>query len=175
MGGMPLRLRRTVLVAHIAAAGAWIGIDVVLGVLVVTAMTTGSVATEALAYQALGLFATWPLVVAGLLTLATGVTLGLGTRFGLVRYWWVLVKLVMNVILVTLVLVALRPGIADAVRHGEALAAGGTSDVAVDTMIFPPVVSLLALTAATVLSVFKPWGRVRAERRRTAAPVALPG
>ena len=54
---------------------------------------------------------TWPLVIVGLVTLASGVLLGLGTKYGLVRYRWVLVKLVVNVVLVTLVVLVLWPGL----------------------------------------------------------------
>ena len=38
--------------------------------------------------------------------LATGLLLGLGTRWGLVRYWWVLVKLILSLIMTVLVLTA---------------------------------------------------------------------
>lgn len=156
--------RRAVLTAHIVAAGAWIGIDVVLGVLVFTAMLTDSVDVEALCYRALELFAVWPLIVTGLLTLATGVLLGLGTRYGLVRYWWVAAKLAANVVLVVLVVVLLRPGLADAAAYGQALASGTATDVAVDQLAFPPVVSTTVLVAATILAVYKPWGRIRRSR-----------
>lgn len=86
--------------------------------------------------------------------------LGLGSRYGLVRYWWVAVKLVINLVLTTLVLVLLRPSV-----H-EVAAAGRESDTdALDRlgvgMLFPPAVSIAALTFATVLSIYKPWGRVR--------------
>jgi hypothetical protein len=155
------RMRRAVLTVHIIGAGAWIGIDVVLGVLVFGARLTNDARTEALSYQALELFAVWPLLGAGLLTLASGVVLGLGTRYGLVRYWWVAVKLAMNVVLLALVTFALRPGIADAADHGDALASGVPSDVATDGLVFPPVVSGTALVVATVLSVYKPWSRIR--------------
>lgn len=158
------RARRAALTVHILGAGAWIGIDVVLGVLVLTALLTSSTATEALCYQALELFAVWPLLTAGLLTLASGIVLGLGTKYGLVRYRWVAVKLAINVVLVALVAFALRPGLADAAAYGELLAAGGsgTSDVA--NLVFPPLVSGVALVTATALSVFKPWGRLRRKR-----------
>ena len=158
------RARRAVLTVHILGAGAWIGIDVVLGVLVFTALLTSSTATEALCYQALELFAVWPLLTAGLLTLASGIVLGLGTKYGLVRYRWVAVKLVINVVLVTLVAFALRPGLAEAAAYGEALAAGGSGASDVGGLVFPPLVSGVALVTATVLSVFKPWGRLRRTR-----------
>src|SRR5918997_36992 len=81
------RARKGVLVAHIASAGAWIGIDVVMAVLVLTALLAENGDTRALCYRALELFAVWPLITIGLLCLATGVVLGLGTKWGLARYW----------------------------------------------------------------------------------------
>ena len=159
------RTRRGVLTVHILGAGAWIGIDVVLGVLVFTALLTTSTSTRALCYQALQLFAVWPLLIAGLVTLASGILLGIGTSYGLIRFWWVAVKLALNLVLVGLVAIALRPGVAEAARHGAALATGVPSDSRVSDLIFPPIVSTAALLVATVLSVFKPWGRIR--RRST--------
>jgi hypothetical protein len=167
-GGRPWRLRgrarKTVLVLHIASAGAWLGIDVVMGVLVFTALLTGSDRTKALCYQALELFAVWPLLAAGLLCLATGLLLGLGSKYGVVRFWWVAVKLVLNIVLSSLVLVALRPTVADAAARAGDFLAGGAPDLGVGALIFPPVVSTSALMFATVLAVFKPWGRIRTRR-----------
>jgi hypothetical protein len=150
-----------VLVVHIASAGAWIGMDVVLGVLVATAALGDDVATSAVAYQALKLFAVWPLLATGLLCLASGVVLGLGTKYGLLRYWWVLVKLVMNVVLTAAVYVSLRPGLAEASAYGEALVDGVSGVPAPSQLAFPPIVSTTCLLVATVLSVVKPWGRMR--------------
>jgi hypothetical protein len=150
-----------VLTLHIIGAGAWIGIDVVLGVLVLTALLTTSDSTAALCYQALELFAVWPLLAAGLVTLGSGIVLGLGTKYGLVRYWWVAIKLMLNLVLVSLVALALRPGLAEAARYGEALAQGRFSDASVEKLMFPPIVSGVALVIATILSVYKPWGRIR--------------
>jgi hypothetical protein len=153
--------RKTVLVAHIASAGAWLGLDVVMAVLVFTAMFSDSDRTKALAYQALEMFAVWPLLALGLLCLATGILLGLGSKYGLVRFWWVAVKLVLNVVLSSLVLVALRPAVMDAADRGRELLAGGSPGLGVGDLVFPPIVSTGALLFAMVLSVFKPWGRVR--------------
>jgi hypothetical protein len=163
-------MRHGVLTVHILGAGAWIGMDVVMGVLVFTAAATSNADTEGLCYRALGLFAVWPLLTAGLVTLASGLVLGLGTNYGLVRYWWVAVKLALNLVLVTLVAFVLRPGVPDADRYGEALMDGTPTDVTVDSWAFPPIVSTIALVTATILSVYKPWGRIR--RRATTATTA---
>lgn len=164
---MGTSLRRAVLVVHIVSAGAWIGIDVVVGVLVFAGWFSDDPAIQGLAYQALGTFAVAPMLTSGLVCLASGVLLGLGTRFGLLRYWWVAVKLVMNVVLCVLILVLLQPGMPDVVEHGRIVAAGGNSPVDVSRLFFPPAVSLTTLTVATVLGVFKPWGRIRSGRRTT--------
>ncbi|HET6257623.1 hypothetical protein [Pseudonocardia sp.] len=153
------RTRKGVLVVHIVAAGAWIGLDVMLGVLVFTAMFTGDRATASLGYQALPLLL-WPIIAAAVVCLASGVVLGLGTHHGLLRYWWVAVKLALNLLLTALVVLLLRPGLYEAAEYGRRLAAGpATADLG--DLVFPPIVSSTALVVATVLSVYKPWGRVR--------------
>jgi hypothetical protein len=157
------RTRKAVLVAHIVAAGSWIGLDVMLGVLVFTPLLTSDAAVAALCYQALPLLL-WPILLSGLMCMVTGIVLGVGTHHGLVRYWWVLVKLVLNVVLTLLVLVLLRPGLDEAAEAGRQLAAGGPAGVDPSNLIFPPIVSGASLVVATVLAVYKPWGRVRPTR-----------
>lgn len=153
------RTRKTLLLVHIACAGAWLGIDLVLGVLVVTALS-GDPAGAGAAAASIATFATWPLAGVGLLTLLSGALLGVGSKYGLARYWWVLVKLVLNVVLVTLVLLVLAPGVQELGEQGRvAIASGGAPEVD-PSMIFPPIVSSTAVLVAMVLSVFKPWGRV---------------
>jgi hypothetical protein len=151
--------RKTTLLVHIIAAGAWIGIDVIVAVLVLTGRYADSVATRSLAYQALATFVVWPMLLSGLISLATGIVLGLGTKWGLVRYWWVAVKLVLNLVLCTLIVLVLQPGLGDVGDYGRELLTGSPTVDRVSTLFFPPAVSLTTLTVATALAVFKPWGR----------------
>jgi hypothetical protein len=141
--------RKGFLVLHIVSAGVWVGMDIVMGILVFTALADTGLAPAL--YQALAQFAVWPLLVTGVLCLLSGVVLGLSSKYGLVRYWWVAVKLVLNVVLCLLVLFALRPGVL-------AAAEGGSAD---NSIAFAPIVSTATLIFATVLAVFKPWGRIR--------------
>jgi hypothetical protein len=156
---MQPRTRKGVLVAHIVAAGAWIGLDVMLGVLIFTPLLTSDVAVAALCYQVLPLLF-WPILLSGLTCLVTGVVLGAGTHHGLVRYWWVVVKLGLNILLTLLVPVLLRSGLDEAAAVGRRLAAGGPG-AELGNLVFPPIVSGTSLVLATVLAVYKPWGRVR--------------
>jgi hypothetical protein len=155
------RTRKAFLVLHVASAGAWIGIDVVLAVLVFTARLTDDIQVAATSYQALELFAIWPLLAVGVICLASGVVLGLGTKYGLIRYWWVATKLVLNLVLTGLVLFALRPTIEEVTTYSQLLEAGRPAGDAPVDIVFPPIVSPIALLVAVVLSVYKPWGRIR--------------
>lgn len=129
-----------------------------------TALFTDNNRTKALCFQALELVAVWPLLITGSVCLITGVILGLGSKYGLVRYWWVAVKLVLNLVLTGLVLVALAPAVSQAAERGRQFAQGQPATLAVGDLIFPPIVSPTALTVAMVLAVFKPWGRIRRSR-----------
>lgn len=166
--------RRSALVIHILSAGAWVGVDVMVAVFVLIGWFADDTAVRALAYQALGRFVVAPMLTAGLVCLGSGIILGLGTRYGLIRFWWVAIKLAITVVLCVLIIAALRPGMADVVQHGRTLAAGEVSVIDVSSLFFPPAVSLTALSIATVLAVAKPWGRIRRPRSRLSWSVVEP-
>lgn len=112
-----------------------------------------------------------PLAVASLLT---GLVVSLGTPWGLVRHYWVLFKLLIAVVSTIVLLTYMRtfasmadvaadPGAdLDAVRTASPMLHAGAA--------------LLGLSAAMVLSVFKPRGTTRYGRRRSHAqrPVSQP-
>lgn len=152
------KLRKTLLLVHIAAAGAWLGIDLVLGILTATALAAEAAPASAAAVS-IAAFTTWPLITVGLLTLATGILLGIGSKYGLIRYWWVLAKLVLNIVLVALVPILLLSGVATLHASGLAALEGGGKPTVAATALFPPIMSSIAVSTAMTLSVFKPWGR----------------
>ena len=162
--------------AHILCGIGWMGADVVLAVLVVTAQASGDGATVSSIYTVVRLVIPWtvPFLAGGMLV--TGVVLGWGTKYGLVQWWWVLVKLGVGIVLTVLVFVSLVPGVLS-LPHGltgtaeqvrEAAGNAGTD------LMFPPFVSFVALAFALVLSVFKPWGRTRWGWPRERVPERLP-
>ena len=164
------RARKAVLTVHIVSSGAWIGIDVLVAVLVGVGLN-GSDAVRGLALRTLAEFVVAPMLISGLVCLASGLLLGLATKWGLVRYWWVAVKLVMNVLLCLLIVVALQPGMAEVGAAGVAIESGEVPVTDLSNLVFPPAVSLTMLAVATLLSVYKPGGRVR---RRSPGPFGRP-
>jgi Predicted integral membrane protein (DUF2269) len=160
--------RKLTLTIHIISAIGWIGVDFVLFVFAFTGLTSDDPSTIATCYLAIEMFAVVLLVPLGVLSLATGLLLGWGSKYGILRYHWVLWKLVLNLVLTTLVVILLRPGVSEA---ADLVAASPNTisdelDQARANLIFPPTVSITALTIATVLAVYKPWGRTRYGQRR---------
>jgi hypothetical protein len=135
------------------------GVDIALFLLLLNALTTTN-ATEAISgYTAVALIVRIALPPLCLGVLFTGLLLGWGTPWGLFRYWWVFIKVLLSLAMTILVFVALVPAIesmpdiagsttADAVR-----ASLGRLTV---QLMFPPAVSFGLLGVATVLSIFKP-------------------
>lgn len=151
-------VRKLLLITHIASAGGWLGMDLVLGVLVIAGVGVDESVASAYA-AAIAAFVGWPIVVLALLALVSGFLLALGSKYGVVRTWWVLVKLGITLILIALTVLVLVPNVA---ALSAAVAEPGFAFD--ERTIFPPVVSSSALLFAMVLSVLKPWGRVRAQR-----------
>jgi hypothetical protein len=159
--------RRTTLLLHILCGVGWMGLDLGLATLVLTGATTGSGPVAAAAYTAVRIVIPVVVPVLALGMLVTGVVLGLGTKYGLVQRTWVLVKLSVAIVLNVLVFVALVPGALSIPSEltGGADAVRDQIGAAASDLIFPPVVSFLALGFAMVVSIWKPWGRTRWGRR----------
>jgi hypothetical protein len=96
-----------------------------------------------------------PLALASLLS---GVIQALGTRWGLFRHYWVLVKFV-STILATAVLLAKMPLIGYAARRAAETALPSAEFRLVGVQLAVHAAGgLLVLLALTTASVYKPWG-----------------
>lgn len=131
-------------------------------------MTSGEPAVTRGAHIMAGILGELFYLPASLLALATGIVLGLGAQCGVVRHYWVLVKLVLTTALFAGGNLAVIPAFAaasDAAVRGEDV--GDTAVMMVTAMS----AGLTLLLVATLLSVFKPWGRTSRHpgRRRPSA------
>jgi hypothetical protein len=148
---LPPRVRKAVLSVHVMASVALLGIVAAQLTLAVLA-AVGSTADTPTVYRLMLSIVHGVTIPAAAITLGTSLVLGLRTRWGLFRYWWVIVKTVLFAGAVATAITVLRPAL-------EAGAAGG------GVTPTPPAVltaQLVAFGAATVLSVVKPWGKRRA-------------
>lgn len=165
--GMKLSRRsyRFVIIVHVAASVAWLGLSLALLVLTSTVLTTTEATVQFAAGTAASMLASTIAVPIGATALVTGTVLMLGTRWS-VRYRWVLVKLVATCATFTLTLVLLRPGLAQLAADVDP-----AHLLAVDSdVIAGPIVSSAIYIGAIALSYVKPWGAAGKARRGPGRP-----
>ena len=173
---LPAGARKAALVTHVVTSVGWLGAVTAFLALAVTAVRTGDAATARALYigmEVLGLAALVPLSLA---SFASGLLQSLGTPWGLLRHWWVIVKLAISVI-ATAVLLLYTSTL-------RALGDAAASPTLVDDQALLPSSSpvlhaaagLVLLLIAAALSVFKPKGLTRygwRKQQRTRSP-AIP-
>ena len=150
------RLRRAVLTLHIVASVGLLGDVLGFVAVAIRAATTADPELAAASYETLAMFSVVFGIPLSFLSLVTGLLLGAGTKWGVLRYRWVTAKLLLLVSVILVGSFVLGPA-TEAMRTGD----GGTEGV----VILGAAWDVAALTLATGLSVFKP-GRRR--RRRSA-------
>ncbi|TQS45732.1 DUF2269 domain-containing protein [Cryptosporangium phraense] len=157
------RWRKVALVVHVTTSVGWLGADAVLLVLGIAGLT-GAAGGPAGVYPVAGLIGTVLIAPLTVAALVTGVVSSVGTKWGLLRYWWVAVKLGVTVLMNGLVLFLLTPGLREAARLGGDLEFRDAL-----SLVIAPSVACVLLLFMTVLSVVKPWGRTA--RGRAVRPV----
>jgi hypothetical protein len=168
---LPPPARKLVLAVHLSCSVGWLGAVVAYLVLDLTVATSQDAAAVKSAWMAMALVVTWAIVPLALASLVTGLIMALGTKWGLVRHWWVLISFVLTV-LATIVLLS-EAGV---VTRSAAMAAASTSSAELRTI--PPTLlhsvgGLGVLLVVQVLNVYKPpgltpygWRKQQEERRR---------
>src|SRR4051812_40307454 len=151
------RWRKLLLTVHIGSSVGLLGTDATVLLLAVSGARgrdPGAV------YPAAQLIGSLVLVPVALLSLTTGVLLGLLTPWGLFRHWWVTVKLALTTAGAVLSLVVLTPAL-----RGLADAPGGSLGQRLELVRNSGAASVVLLVTL-VLSVYKPSGRVTFARTR---------
>jgi hypothetical protein len=168
-------LRRLMLVAHIGFSVGWLGAvagSLALSVIGLVARDPAVVRAVYLVLEPVGWSTLVPLSFASLLT---GLVQAWGTRWGLIRHYWVLIKLVMNVFATTILLLYMQTLGYLAGLARTAVADGPAGDLRSPSPVAHAAAAIVLLLTALVLSVYKPRGETSwvrpAGTRRGSAPV----
>jgi len=159
-------LRKLVLTAHVSSSVGWLGAIGAFLALAIPGLIARDDQTVQAAYLGMRWIALFVLVPLSLASLLTGLVQSLGTEWGLFRHYWVLAKLLINV-LANVVLLLFVQRLSSSVYVGS------------DAPVLHAGVALVLLLMATMLSVYKPRGvtphgwRKRQERRRAALQRAV--
>lgn len=157
--------RKWLLFTHVVASVGWIGVELSIVALGAVGLLSDDAAVVRGAQLSAGTLGEIFYLPASLITLVSGIVLSLGTKWGLVRYWWVAVKIAITIALTLGGNLALVPKFAEGAElaaRGEAI--GDTAVMLVTAMS----AGLTLLLIATLLSFFKPGGKIKR------APAAVP-
>ena len=136
---------------HIVASVALLGTCAAMVAIDVRAATTPDRALAASSYELLTMFSLLFGIPLSFTSLLSRLALGLGSKWGVLRYRWVTAKLVLNLSVIVVGALVLGPQ-TTAMADGS----GGSENV----LILASAYDVLALCLATCLSVYKP-GRAR--------------
>ena len=158
--------RRALVTLHVALSVGWLGASMVMLTLAIAARVSQPAGPARSAYWAMHLLAEVLLIPLSLSVLLIGVLVAAISPGGLLRYRWVLVKLIATCAAVLLSLLALpamtRIAYQDATQHALTATQGAGA-----RLIIASSVSVALYLSLTATSVFKPWGRTIRGRRHT--------
>lgn len=143
---------KLILTVHIIVAVGLLGDSAGYLAVAIRGATTDDPALAHASYEMLRMFAFVFGVPLSFAALLTGILLGLGTRWGVFRYRWVIAKLLLIVSVIAVGALVLRD-VMDSMLSGQGGAEG--------QLVAGAAYDVLALSIAVTLGVFKPGGRRR--------------
>ena len=159
-------MRKLALTAHVGSSVGWLGAVAAFLALAVAGLWSPAAETVRAAYLAMDLTYWYVIVPLGLASLLTGLVSSLGTEWGLVRHYWVLVKLLATIPLTMLMLVHTQPvGYVARIATTRALSSADLSGLRVQLFAYA-VLALVVLLVVTGLSIYKPRGRTQFGARK---------
>lgn len=151
-------LRKFVRTTHVIVAVGWLGAVAAFLALALIGLTSEDIQLARAAYLAMDAitrFVIFPLSLIPLLL--TGPLLSLCTPWGLFRHYWIIVKLVINILSTLILLVHLRPISSMARAAAEGTLSSADRGIQIQLVIAAGA-GLLALLVTTGLAVYKPRG-----------------
>jgi hypothetical protein len=152
-------LRKLALTVHIASSTGWLGAVLVFLGLAVIGMTSPDEGTVRGAYLVMEGCAGFTLIPLAFASLVTGLVSSLGTSWGLLRHYWVVFKLLINVLSTTILVMYMETFRRMGGVAGDPSAA--LRAVRNPSPIVHAALALLLLLVATVLAVYKPRAMTR--------------
>src|SRR6266498_3112087 len=111
-------LRKFVRTSHVTVTVGWLGAVAGFLALAITGVTSRDTQLVRAAYLAMDLITRFVIVPLSLIPLLlTGPVLSLGTPWGLFRHYWIVVKLVINILSTILLLIHMGPYLAQIVGY----------------------------------------------------------
>lgn len=163
-------LRKLALTTHVTSSLGWLGAAGAFLALAIAGLNSDDAQLVRGSYVAMDVITRFAILPLALAAVASGIVQGLGTRWGLFRHYWVVIKLIITIVATLVLITELAPirYLAEEASSGT-LAAGDLRSQRFSLIVHSGG-GLIVLLVPTVLSIYKPKGLTRRGRRRLAAP-----
>lgn len=162
---MSPRVRDLALTVHVLTSVGWFGAVIVFLVFAITGVSSHDPRLVTASYVAMDMTGSWVIVPLCFAALVTGIVQSLGTKWGLLRHYWVLIKLVLTIVVTALLLLHTRPMHEMADMATTTLSPDDHRGMRLQ-LVFDAGAALAVLLVVTVLAVYKPRGMTRYGRSK---------
>ena len=164
-------VRKFALLAHITSSVGWLGAVLAFVALAIAGLRSDDDTLVRSAYVTMSFVGWYVIVPFSVAALVTGLVQSIGTEWGLFRHYWVVIKLLLTFGATALLPMHLRVASRlSAFALERAFAADDLRGLRVQ-IAGDAVAAVVVLLIATILSVYKPWGKIQLART-TANPRA---
>jgi hypothetical protein len=158
---MTPRINKLVLTTHITFSVGWIGAVAVFLALAIIGLTTQDIQWARSAYMAMELSAWFVILPFCLASLSTGLVQAFGTKWGLFKHYWIVVKLFLTIFSTIVLLLHMQPisylaGVAADASFSNTQESGLRIQLIADAGA-----AILVLLGITTISVYKTWGKIK--------------
>ncbi len=161
------RTRQLMVFVHVAVSVGWMGAGAANVVLAMTAGYTSAVEVRRVCYRMMEQIDVFVIIPLAFAALISGLLLCWVTPWGLARYWWVLVKLVLTIGVIVYSTFGLGVWVEESIG---ATATGAQQSTVAGPLAYGAALNIVAFLFMTWASVAKPWGTTPWTRTRTRAP-----
>jgi hypothetical protein len=153
---MAPQMRKAALALHICSSVGWIGAAAAYLALAVAAQLSQQASTVYGAWKGMELIGWAVIVPLGCLAFLTGLLMSLGTPWGLVRHYWVLIALVLTTLALGVLLLHM-PTVTRTAELARTMAGAEVATLGGD--IIHPAVGIGILIVVAVMNIYKPRGQ----------------
>ena len=162
-------LRKFALTAHVIFSIGWFGAIAAFLAIAIVALTSEDAQLMHAADLAMYVIGWYVILPAAFGSLLTGLVQSLGTQWGLFRHYWLVAKLLLTVFATVILLFKMQlmsylAGVVSGIIATQ-LSGADLRQMRVE-LLGHAIGGMLVLLSATVISVYKPWGRTRFGMRK---------
>jgi hypothetical protein len=154
------------LATHIVFSVGWLGAIIPYLALALAGLVSHDEQMARAAYLSMEVIGWFVIVPFSVGALASGLVQSLATQWGLFRHWWILLKLLLTIVAVVILVRHME----DVSRVSRLAKEATMSGVDFRPELIHAAGGLLVVLAATLLSVFKPWGMTHYGLKKAAQP-----